>query len=210
MHLYWQMYTCAHAHMETWTHKLTRTNTWASKHVHAHITHTDINAYTNTYCLNLLPVAVIRHSNQGKERFLWLLFDSSSLKEASTGTQAGTCSKYHGGMLLAGLFPGSLSGPYSFLIRSKHQDLWMPRSHKGLCLPTSVITEGEAGGSVWVQSQSGLYSEFQASGKYIMRPCLKKEKRVFIAHISTPARKKTSKPIRSYSPFPLLLDLGSH
>ena len=32
--------------------------------------------------------------------------------------------------------------------------------------------KAEAGGSLWVQAQPGIYNEFQASQGYTVRPCL--------------------------------------
>ena len=43
------------------------------------------------------------------------------------------------------------------------------------CTSNPSTQEAEAGGS-GVQGQPGLYSEFQDSQGYIMRPCLKKKK----------------------------------
>jgi hypothetical protein len=45
----------------------------------------------------------------------------------------------------------------------------------GTCLESQYTQEAEAGGSLWVQGQSGLQSEFQDSQGYTEKPCLEKQ-----------------------------------
>lgn len=52
--------------------------------------------------------------------------------------------------------------------------------------------EEEAGVYVWVPGQPGLYTEFQASQEYKVRPCLKKKEPI---HIQQQQQQKlTNKP----------------
>jgi hypothetical protein len=47
--------------------------------------------------------------------------------------------------------------------------------------------KAEAGRSLWIQSQSGLQSEFQDSQSYTETPCLEKPKNLYIKGPMAPA-----------------------